>query len=174
MIGAARIAGIMAAKRTHELIPLCHPLAITKATSTSCSRRSPPGIRVTAEVKVSGQTGVEMEALTAVSVACLTLYDMLKAADRAMIIEGVRLIEKTAASRARSRLPPEGQEADLMALLPVAEALARIFEGAKTLETENVESAPCPWPHAGEAGGSARRQPAFRCLRDGWLRGPRR
>ncbi len=94
VIGAARIAGIMAAKRTHELIPLCHPLAITKATIDFTLSQSPPGIRVTAEVKVSSQTGVEMEALTAVSVACLTLYDMLKAADKAMTIEGVRLIAK--------------------------------------------------------------------------------
>ncbi|MGO4684919.1 cyclic pyranopterin monophosphate synthase MoaC [Hyphomicrobium sp. 2TAF46] len=94
VIGTARIAGIMAAKRTHELIPLCHPLAITKATVDFTLSQSPPGIHVKAEVKVSGQTGVEMEALTAVSVACLTLYDMLKAADKAMTIEGVRLIEK--------------------------------------------------------------------------------
>jgi len=94
VMGAARIAGIMAAKRTHELIPLCHPLAISKATVEFVLSKSPPGIRVTAEVKVSGQTGVEMEALTAVSVACLTLYDMLKAADKSMVIEGVRLLEK--------------------------------------------------------------------------------
>jgi cyclic pyranopterin monophosphate synthase len=94
VLGAARIAGIMAAKRTHELIPLCHPLAITKATVDFTLSQSPPGVRVTAEVKVSGQTGVEMEALTAVSVACLTLYDMLKAADKGMTIEGVRLTAK--------------------------------------------------------------------------------
>jgi cyclic pyranopterin monophosphate synthase len=94
VIGAARIAGIMAAKRTHELIPLCHPLAMTKATIDFALSQSPPGIRVTAEIKVSSQTGVEMEALTAVSIACLTLYDMLKAADKAMTIEGVRLIAK--------------------------------------------------------------------------------
>lgn len=94
VIGTARIAGIMAAKRTHELIPLCHPLAITKATVDFALSNDPPGVRVTAEVKVSSQTGVEMEALTAVSVACLTLYDMLKAADKSMIIGGVRLIAK--------------------------------------------------------------------------------
>jgi len=94
VIGTARIAGIMAAKRTHELIPLCHPLAITKATVDFTVSQDPAGVHVTAEVKVSGQTGVEMEALTAVSVACLTLYDMLKAADKSMTIEGVRLIEK--------------------------------------------------------------------------------
>jgi cyclic pyranopterin phosphate synthase len=84
----------MAAKRTHELIPLCHPLAMTKATIDFELSQTPPGIRVIAEIKVSSQTGVEMEALTAVSIACLTLYDMLKAADKAMIIEGVRLIAK--------------------------------------------------------------------------------
>jgi cyclic pyranopterin phosphate synthase len=94
VIGTARIAGIMAAKRTHELIPLCHPLAITKATVDFELSEDPPGIRVKAEVKVSSQTGVEMEALTAVSVACLTLYDMLKAADKSMTINGVRLIAK--------------------------------------------------------------------------------
>jgi cyclic pyranopterin phosphate synthase len=95
VLAAARIAGIMAAKKTHELIPLCHPLAITKATVTFQPSQAPAGISVTAEVKVSGQTGVEMEALTAVSVACLTIYDMLKAADKGMTISGIRLMEKT-------------------------------------------------------------------------------
>ena len=95
VLATARIAGIMAAKKTHELIPLCHPLAITKATVTFKPSQAPIGIAVTAEVKVSGQTGVEMEALTAVSVACLTIYDMLKAADKGMTITGIRLLEKT-------------------------------------------------------------------------------
>jgi cyclic pyranopterin phosphate synthase len=95
VLAAARIAGIMAAKRTHELIPLCHPLAITKVAMEFEPCRAPAGIRVAAEVKVAGQTGVEMEALTAVTVACLTIYDMLKAADKAMTIENVRLLEKT-------------------------------------------------------------------------------
>lgn len=95
VLATARIAGIMAAKKTHELIPLCHPLAITKVTVAFEQQSSPAGIHVTAEVKVSGQTGVEMEALTAVSVACLTIYDMLKAADKAMTISQIRLIEKT-------------------------------------------------------------------------------
>ena len=95
VLATARIAGIMAAKKTHELIPLCHPLAITKVTVDFVPSQHPSGISVTAEVKVAGQTGVEMEALTAVSVACLTLYDMLKAADKAMSFEGIRLIEKT-------------------------------------------------------------------------------
>lgn len=95
VLATARIAGIMAAKKTHELIPLCHPLAITKAAVNFEVSRKPIGLRVTAEVKVSGQTGVEMEALTAVSLACLTVYDMLKAADRGMVIGPVRLLEKT-------------------------------------------------------------------------------
>ena len=94
MLGTARIAGIMAAKRTHELIPLCHPLNLTKVVVDLEPSQSPVGVRVTAEVKLTGQTGVEMEALTAVSVACLTLYDMLKAVDRDMSIEGVRVTHK--------------------------------------------------------------------------------
>jgi len=95
VLATARIAGIMAAKRTHELIPLCHPLPITKATVDFELSRQPTGIQVTAEVKVTGQTGVEMEALTAVSVTCLTIYDMLKAADKGMTFSGIRLVEKT-------------------------------------------------------------------------------
>jgi cyclic pyranopterin monophosphate synthase len=95
VLATARIAGIMAAKRTHELIPLCHPLAITKVTVDLAPQETPPGIHVRAEVKVGGQTGVEMEALTAVSVACLTLYDMLKAAQKDMVIGPIRLVEKT-------------------------------------------------------------------------------
>jgi cyclic pyranopterin phosphate synthase len=95
VLATARIAGIMAAKKTHELIPLCHPLAISKVTVDFEASHAPPGIHVAAEVKVSGPTGVEMEALTAVSVACLTIYDMLKAADKAMVLGDIRLIEKT-------------------------------------------------------------------------------
>ena len=95
VIGTARIAGIMAAKRTHELIPLCHPLLLTKVKVECEVDENLPGIRVTAEARVSGQTGVEMEALTAVSVACLTIYDMVKAADRSMRIEGIRLRMKS-------------------------------------------------------------------------------
>jgi cyclic pyranopterin phosphate synthase len=105
VIGAARIAGIMAAKRTHELIPLCHPLAITKATVDFALSQEPPGIRVTAEIKVASQTGVEMEALTAVSIACLTLYDMLKAADKNMRIDGVHLIAKDGGKSGIFRAP---------------------------------------------------------------------
>jgi len=95
VLGAARIAGIMAAKRTHELIPLCHPLPITQVEVDAVPDAKLPGVRVSARVKVSGQTGVEMEALTAVSVACLTIYDMVKAVERGMRIEGIRLIEKS-------------------------------------------------------------------------------
>jgi len=95
VLATARIAGIMAAKRTHELIPLCHPLALSKATVELTPSHTPCGIAVSATVKVTGPTGVEMEALTAVSVACLTIYDMLKAADRAMTIGPIRLMEKT-------------------------------------------------------------------------------
>ena len=95
VLGTARLAGIMAAKRTHELIPLCHPLLLSKVAVDCVVDEALPGVRVTAEVKVSGPTGVEMEALTAVSVACLTIYDMVKAADRAMRIEGVRLLSKS-------------------------------------------------------------------------------
>jgi cyclic pyranopterin phosphate synthase len=95
VLGTARLAGIMASKRTHELIPLCHPLLISKVRVECTIDDALPGVRVTAEVKVSGQTGVEMEALTAVTVACLTIYDMVKAADRGMRIEGVRLTMKS-------------------------------------------------------------------------------
>ena len=94
VLGAARIAGIMAAKRTPDLIPLCHPLPVSQVAVDIAPEPKRPGLRVTATVKVSGQTGVEMEALTAVSVACLTIYDMVKAAERGMRIEGIRLVEK--------------------------------------------------------------------------------
>jgi cyclic pyranopterin phosphate synthase len=94
VFATARIAGIMAAKKTHEMIPLCHPLLLTKINVDLVADETLPGIRVTAVAKVSGQTGVEMEALTAASIACLTIYDMLKAVDRGMRIEGIGLIEK--------------------------------------------------------------------------------
>ncbi len=95
VLAAARIAGIMAAKRTSDLIPLCHPLALSKVTVDFELLRETPGVRVEAIAKALGQTGVEMEALTAVSVSCLTLYDMLKARDKGMRIEGIRLLSKT-------------------------------------------------------------------------------
>ena len=94
VVGVARIAGVMAAKRTHELIPLCHPLPLNKIDVEIEGDRDLPGLRVTATAKVTGRTGIEMEALTAVSVACLTIYDMAKSADRGMAITGIRLLEK--------------------------------------------------------------------------------
>jgi cyclic pyranopterin phosphate synthase len=95
VLATARIAGIMAAKRTHELIPLCHPLMISKISVDFAPDDARSLIEVTATVKVEGKTGVEMEALTACSVACLTLYDMCKAVDRGMKITDVRLVEKS-------------------------------------------------------------------------------
>jgi len=95
VLATARIAGIMAAKRTPELIPLCHALALSKVSVDFTPTRTPPGLHVTSFVKVDAKTGVEMEALTAVSVACLTVYDMLKAVDKGMSFSGIRLIEKT-------------------------------------------------------------------------------
>jgi cyclic pyranopterin phosphate synthase len=95
VLATARIAGIMAAKRTHELIPLCHALPLAEVTVAFEPSRDPPGLSVTATAKVDAKTGVEMEALVAVSVACLTIYDMCKAADRAMSFSGIRLREKT-------------------------------------------------------------------------------
>lgn len=93
VIAVAELAGVMAAKRTSDLIPLCHPLALSKVAVSIAPVEA--GLEVTATVRTTGPTGVEMEALTAVSVACLTLYDMLKAAEKGMVIDAVRLIEKT-------------------------------------------------------------------------------
>jgi cyclic pyranopterin phosphate synthase len=104
VLGAARIAGIQAAKRTHELIPLCHPLPIAQVEVDLTPDADLPGLVVRARVKVAGKTGVEMEALTAVSVACLTVYDMVKAVERGMRIEGIRLIEKRGGRSGHYRL----------------------------------------------------------------------
>jgi cyclic pyranopterin phosphate synthase len=101
VLAAARIAGIMAAKKTHELIPLCHPLLISGVTVDFTPDAKAHAIEVEATVKVEGKTGVEMEALTAVSVACLTIYDMCKSADRAMRIGDIRLIEKSGGKSGR-------------------------------------------------------------------------
>lgn len=95
VIGTARIAGIMAAKKTHELIPLCHPLLLSKISIDIEADDALPGLHVVATVKLTGKTGVEMEALTAVSVACLTIYDMAKAVDKAMTIQNIRLLQKS-------------------------------------------------------------------------------
>ena len=105
VLGAARIAGIMAAKRTHELIPLCHPLLLTSVNLEIAPDEGLPGLIVRAAVKTRGQTGVEMEAMTAVSIACLTIYDMAKSVDRFMRIESVRLIEKRGGKSGEWRAP---------------------------------------------------------------------
>jgi cyclic pyranopterin phosphate synthase len=94
VLGVARLAGIMAAKRTAELIPLCHPLMLARV-AVELTPAPPDAVDITATVKVTGQTGVEMEALTAVSIAALTVYDMCKAGDRAMRIEAIRLVRKS-------------------------------------------------------------------------------
>ena len=111
VLGTARIAGIMAAKRTSDLIPLCHPLALSKVTLDITPDVKMPGCVVRATVKVTGPTGVEMEALTAVSVACLTIYDMIKAVERGVRIEGVHLVEKKGGKsghyRAANSISPE-------------------------------------------------------------------
>ena len=105
VIGTARLAGIMAAKQTANLIPLCHPLMLTKVTVNITEDATLPGLRVTATAKLTGRTGVEMEALTAVSIACLTIYDMAKAADRTMEIGGIRLLEKSGGKSGDFRHP---------------------------------------------------------------------
>lgn len=105
VLGVARLAGIMGAKRTSDLIPLCHPLALTKVALDLTPDPALPGIRISATVRTSGQTGVEMEALTAVSVACLTVYDMLKAAEKSMRIEGIRLLMKDGGKSGRFEAP---------------------------------------------------------------------
>ncbi|MBM1219239.1 cyclic pyranopterin monophosphate synthase MoaC [Ponticoccus sp. SC2-23] len=94
VLGIARIAGIMATKRTADLIPLCHPLPISKVALELAPNADLPGVTITATVRTTGRTGVEMEALTAVSVAALTIYDMLKAAEKSMRIEGIRVLRK--------------------------------------------------------------------------------
>lgn len=99
VLAVAEVAGVMAAKRTGELIPLCHPLPLDVVTVEARLVPELPGVAVTATAKVTGRTGVEMEALTAVSVACLTVYDMVKAIDRELVIEAVRLLSKTGGTR---------------------------------------------------------------------------
>lgn len=106
VLGVARLAGIMAAKKTADLIPLCHPLPITKVAVELEPDEALPGVRITATVKTTGQTGVEMEALTAVSVAALTVYDMLKAAEKAMRIEGLHVVLKDGGKSGRYEAAP--------------------------------------------------------------------
>jgi len=99
VLAVAEVAGVMGAKRTGELIPLCHPLGLDLVSVEVRLEPELPGVRVTARAKVTGRTGVEMEALTAVSVACLTVYDMMKAVDRGIIIDQVKLLSKTGGTR---------------------------------------------------------------------------
>ena len=111
VIGVARLAGIMAAKQTASLIPLCHPLMLTKVAVDITPDPDLPGLRVAAMAKLTGRTGVEMEALTAVSVACLTIYDMAKAADREMEIGGIRLLAKSGGRSGDYRRDPSADPA---------------------------------------------------------------
>lgn len=106
VLGVARLAGIMGAKRTADLIPLCHPLPLSKVSLELDADPALPGIRVTATVRTTGPTGVEMEALTAVTTACLTIYDMLKAAEKGMEIQGIRLLSKTGGKSGPYRAAP--------------------------------------------------------------------
>lgn len=108
VIGTARIAGIMAAKQTSNLIPLCHPLMLSKVTVDILEDASLPGLRIEATVKLTGKTGVEMEALTAVSITCLTIYDMAKAVDKTMEIGGIRVLEKSGGKSGDFRHPERG------------------------------------------------------------------
>ena len=109
VLATARLAGIMAAKKTHELIPLCHPLLLTKISVDIEPDPTLPGLRVRALARVTGKTGVEMEALTAAAVACLTIYDMLKAADKAMVLGDIRLVEKTGGRSGTYQARPSGK-----------------------------------------------------------------
>ena len=119
VIGAARIAGIMAAKKTSDLIPLCHPVGLTKVSVDIAPDDALPGLIVRAEARCVGQTGVEMEALTAVSVACLTIYDMAKAIDRGMSIEAVRLIEKRGGKSGEWRAATERKDTSMSPMITV-------------------------------------------------------
>ena len=106
VLSVAQLAGIMGAKKTPDLIPLCHPLAITKVTLDLTPDAALPGVRITATVKTTGQTGVEMEALTAVSVAALTVHDMLKAAEKTIEIGGIRVVLKDGGKSGRFEAAP--------------------------------------------------------------------
>ena len=110
VLGAARIAGIMAAKRTHELIPLCHPLPVSKVEVEIAPDETRSALVVRSTVKVTGQTGVEMEALMAASVACLTIYDMVKAVERGMRIEDIHLVEKRGGKSGHYRAATNAKE----------------------------------------------------------------
>lgn len=133
VLAAARIAGIMAAKKTSELIPLCHPLPISGVTIACEPDEEGSLIRVLASVKVSGQTGVEMEAMTAAAVAALTIYDMLKAAERGIVIEAVRLMSKEGGKSGTYRAEPEkGQARGRLVRRPSTAAAARLVRHRST------------------------------------------
>ncbi len=147
VIATTRIAGIMAAKRTHELVPLCHPLVLTKVTVDIEPDESLPGLGVQAAAKITGKTGVEMEALTAASVTCLTIYDMAKAVDRFMVLSGIQVVAKSGGQSGDWKAPgwrgePPRQEPPerrrMMSLIPVDEALARLLGDAVPTHAENV------------------------------------
>jgi cyclic pyranopterin phosphate synthase len=109
VLTVAEVAATMAAKRTGELIPLCHPLGLDGIDVSARLDAALPGVRIVATARVTGRTGVEMEALTAVAVGCLTVYDMVKAVDRSMCIEEVRLLEKTGGTRGDWHRPDQGR-----------------------------------------------------------------
>lgn len=141
VLAAARIAGIMAAKKTSEIIPLCHPLPISGVTIACEPDEEGSLIRVLASVKVSGQTGVEMEAMTAASVAALTIYDMLKAAERGIVIEAVRLMSKDGGKSGSYRAEPEKTGArGRLVRRPTTAAAARLVRHRST--PVEVEVAP--------------------------------
>lgn len=134
VLAAARIAGIMAAKKTSEIIPLCHPLPISGVTIACEPDEESSLIRVLASVKVSGQTGVEMEAMTAATVAALTIYDMLKAAERGIVIEAVRLMSKEGGKSGTYRAEPEKKSPARGRLVrrPATAAAARLVRHRST------------------------------------------
>ena len=176
VLATARIAGIMAAKRTHELIPLCHPLAITKATVDSQPRRDPAGIRVTAEVKVSGQTGVEMEALTAVVGRLPHPLRHAEGRRQRHALDGIRLIEKTGGRSGDYRAADQGKRVSAMAaLLPSTRRWRRILDGVAPTPARDRRPLDARAPaHAGRAARRAADAAAVRRLRHGRLRGARR
>ena len=174
VLGTARIAGIMAAKRTHELIPLCHPIALTQVAVDLTLDDALPGVVVRAEAKTVGATGVEMEALTAAAVACLTVYDMAKAADRGMRIEAVRLIEKRGGKSGhvarRGRRDHERRAADAGRGSAGAPARRR----PRTARRRDRSARRSLRPHVGARRRGAARAAAIRQFGDGRLRAARR
>ena len=170
VLGAARIAGIMAAKKTHELIPLCHPLLLTKVSVDIEPDAALPGLRVTALARVTGKTGVEMEALTAASVACLTIYDMAKAVDRGMVISGIRLVEKTGGKSGDYR----AAKAEPWRCCRSTRRCERLLADAEPLAAETRAAGRGRRPRAGRAADGAADAAALPRFGDGRLCGARR